>query len=118
MRSVTESFFIFIYIKCFTAQVRKVCRTPGPTACLMTLHHITKFGGKLNHQTSKFKFVNIIFIPCVQAFDSQTAQISHMACSLLTIMKFESTRREPKGCCLPVRWLVYSTNNNYHLVAR
>ena len=35
----------------------------------------------------------------------QTAQISHVACSLLTIMKFgldESTRREPKGCCLPV----------------
>ena len=29
-------------------------------------------------------------------------------------MKFgldKSTRREPKGCCLPVWWLVYSTNN-------
>ena len=35
----------------------------------------------------------------------RTAQIGHVACSLLTIMKFgldESTRREPKGCCLPV----------------
>ena len=34
-----------------------------------------------------------------------TAQIGHVACSLFTIMKFgldESTRREPKGCCLPV----------------
>ena len=44
----------------------------------------------------------------------QTAQIGHVACSLLTIMKFgldESTRREPKGCCLPVWWLVYSTIN-------
>ena len=42
-----------------------------------------------------------------------------MVCSLLTIMESgldESTRWEPKGCCLPVRWLVYSTNNNYHLV--
>ena len=50
-----------------------------------------------------------------------TAQIGHVACSLLTIMKFgldESTRRESKGCYLPVWWLVYSTNNNYHLVAR
>ena len=48
-------------------------------------------------------------------------QIGHVACSLLTIMKFgldENTRREPKGCCLPVWWLVYSTTNNYHLVAR
>ena len=46
-----------------------------------------------------------------------TARIGHVACSLLTILKFgldESTRREPKGCCLPVWWL----NNNYHLVAR
>ena len=35
----------------------------------------------------------------------RTAQIGHVACSLLTIMKFgldENTRREPKGCCLPV----------------
>ena len=35
----------------------------------------------------------------------RTAQIGHVACSLLTIMKFgldESTRKEPKGCCLPV----------------
>ena len=51
----------------------------------------------------------------------RTAQIGHVPCSLLTIMKFgldESTRREPKGCCLPVWWLVYSTTNNYHLVAR
>ena len=50
-----------------------------------------------------------------------TAQIGHVACSLLTIMKFgldESTRRERKGCCLPVWWLVYSTTNNYHLFAR
>ena len=50
-----------------------------------------------------------------------TAQIGHVACSLLTIMKFgldKSTRREPKDCCLPVWWLVYSTTNNYHLVAR
>ena len=41
--------------------------------------------------------------------------IGHVACSLLTIMKFgldESTRREPKGYCLPVWWLVYPTNNN------
>ena len=45
----------------------------------------------------------------------RTAQIGHVACSLLTIMKFglhESTRREPKGCCLPVWWLVYSTNQD------
>ena len=51
----------------------------------------------------------------------RTAQIGHVACSLLTVMKFgldESTRREPKGYCLPVWWLVYSTTNNYHLVAR
>ena len=50
----------------------------------------------------------------------QITQISHVACSLLTIMKFgldESTRRGPKGCCLPVRWLVYSTNNNYNFTA-
>ena len=50
----------------------------------------------------------------------QTAQIGLVACSLLT-MKFgldESTWREPKGCCLPVRWLVYSTYCNYHLVGR
>ena len=50
-----------------------------------------------------------------------TAQIVHVACNLLTIIKFgldESTRREPKGCCLPVWWLVYSTTNNYHFVAR
>jgi len=43
-----------------------------------------------------------------------------VACSLLTIMKFgldESTIREPKGCCLPVTWLVHSTYHNYHLVA-
>ena len=35
----------------------------------------------------------------------RAAQIGHVACSLLTIMKFgldESTRREPKGCCVPV----------------
>ena len=35
----------------------------------------------------------------------RAAQIGHVACSLLTIMKFgldESTRREPKGYCLPV----------------
>ena len=30
----TGVFFIFIY--CFTAQVLKVCRTPGPTACSKT----------------------------------------------------------------------------------
>ena len=30
----------------------------------------------------------------------------------------ESTRREPKGCCLPVRWLVCSTYHNHQLVAR
>ena len=50
----------------------------------------------------------------------QTAQIGHVACSLLTTMKFgldESTRREPKVCCLLVWWLVYATNNSYHLVA-
>ena len=38
-----------------------------------------------------------------------TAQIGHVACSLLTIMEFgldKSTRREPKGCCLPVWWLL------------
>ena len=36
--------------------------------------------------------------------------------TLLTIMKFgldDSRRREPKGCCLSV----YSSKNNYHLVA-
>ena len=50
----------------------------------------------------------------------RTTQIGHVTCSLLTIMKFgldESTRREYKGSCLPVWWLVYATNNNYHLVA-
>jgi len=49
----------------------------------------------------------------------RTAQISLVAWSLLTIMKFgldESTRREPKGCCLPVRWLVYSTYHNYQVI--
>ena len=48
-----------------------------------------------------------------------TAQISFVACSLLTIMKFEldeSTRRVPKGCCLPVRWPVYSTYLNYQVI--
>ena len=40
-------------------------------------------------------------------------------CSLWTKMKLgldESTRREPKGCYLSIRWLAYSTKNNYHLV--
>ena len=57
----------------------------------------------------------------IQTSIIRTAQIGHAECSLLTIIKFgldESPRREPKGCCLPVWWLVYSTNNNYHLVAR
>ena len=38
---------------------------------------------------------------------------------LLVIMKFgldESTRREPKSCCLLVRWLVYSTCHNYQVI--
>ena len=40
----------------------------------------------------------------------RTAQIGHKSCSLLTMMKFgldKSTRREPKGCCLHVWWLVF-----------
>ena len=44
----------------------------------------------------------------------QTAQNSDVAGNLLTIMKFgldESTRRKPKGGGLPVRWLVYCTDN-------
>ena len=44
-----------------------------------------------------------------------TAQISHVAYSLLTTMKFGLDERELayKGFCLPGRWLVYSTNNKY-----
>ena len=29
-------FYFFLFIYCFTAQVLKVCRTPGPTACSET----------------------------------------------------------------------------------
>ena len=28
--------FLFFFIYCFTAQVLKVCRTPGPTDCSRT----------------------------------------------------------------------------------
>ena len=55
-----------------------------------------------------FYFYSFLAMPvlCFPHFSAVwTAQIGHVACSLLTIMEFgldESTRREPKGCCLPV----------------
>ena len=45
-------------------------------------------------------------------FITRTAKISHVACSLLTIIKFgldESTRREPKGCCLFILLIITTT---------
>ena len=64
----------------------------------------------------KYSGTSIIQAPLLSG---QPKLVMWLVRSLLTIMKFgldESTRR--KGCCLPVWWLVYSTNNNYHLVTR
>ena len=43
-----------------------------------------------------------------------TARISLVACSPLTVMKYEldeSSRKGPKGCCVPVWWYLRSYHN-------
>ena len=75
----------------------------------------------LNIQWNLSKVVNFgpeIYTPLSRHLIVWTAQIGFVACSLLKFGLDESKRREPKGCCLPVRWLVCSTYHNYHLVAR
>ena len=57
--------------------------------------------------------------PDLYYLGTTVVQISYTACSPLTIMKFrlDESTGEYKGCRLPVRCLLYSMNNNYHLVA-
>jgi len=42
-RCLGKLLFVYLFIYCFTAQVLKVCRTPGPTTCSKTkMLHLDK----------------------------------------------------------------------------